>query len=250
MRCHDRADRRVRVENGGIHATGAAAEPTAPCDAARVAGPYGRWCAFLKPLWLYVLVGIAACSDSAPSLAPLDAEATILAFGDSLTYGTGAGREASYPAVLGELTGLRVINAGVPGEVTAQGVARLPGLLEQHRPALVILCHGGNDMLRRVNAEAIYGNLEAMVDRAHAHGAEVLLVGVPQPRLLFLRPAEIYDRLANDRHLVYLRDALPQLESDAGMKSDPIHLNGEGYRRLGVEIHELLRAAGAVPDII
>ena len=156
---------------------------------------------------LFLLVGIAACSDRAPSLAPLDAGAIILAFGDSLTYGTGAEREASYPAVLEQLTGLPVINAGVPGEVTAQGLARLPGLLERHRPALVILCHGGNDMLRRENAEAIYSNLEAMVDLVRAHGAEVLLVGVPQPRLLFLRPAEIYDRLANDRHLVYLRDA-------------------------------------------
>jgi lysophospholipase L1-like esterase len=202
----------------------------------------------LKSTGLCVLVGIAACSDGAPTLAPLDAGAIILAFGDSLTYGTGAGREASYPAVLEELTGLQVINAGVPGEVTAQGLARLPGLLERHRPALVILCHGGNDMLRRVNADAIYSNLQAMVDEVHAHGAEVLLVGVPQLRLLFLQPAEIYDRLANDRHLVYLRDALPQLESDAGMKSDPIHLNREGYRRLGIEIHELLQAAGAVPN--
>ena len=144
---------------------------------------------------------------------------------------------------------MQVINAGVPGEVTAQGLARLPGLLERHRPTLVILCHGGNDMLRRLNAEAIYTNLQAMVDEVHAHGAEVLLLGVPQLRLLFLQPAEIYDRLANERHLVYLRDALPRLESDAGMKSDPIHLNREGYRRLGVEIHELLRAAGAVSDV-
>jgi len=195
-----------------------------------------------------VLVGIAACSDRAPTLAPLDAEAIILAFGDSLTYGTGAGRGASYPAVLEELTGMEVINAGVPGEVTADALARLPGLLERHRPALVILCHGGNDMLRRVNAETVYNNLEAMIDQVHAHGAELLLVGVPQPRLLFLQPAEIYDRLANDRQLVYLRDVLPQLEHNAALKSDPIHLNAEGYRRLAAALHELMQATGAVPD--
>jgi len=249
LRCHDRADRRVRAHSAGIPASGGLAESAATGGVAPDAGARGRRCALLKSTLLCLLVGIAACNDSAPSLAPLDAAAIILAFGDSLTYGTGAGREASYPAVLGELTGLQVINAGVPGEVTAQGLARLPGLLERHRPALVVLCHGGNDMLRGVDAEAIYNNLQAIVDQVHAHGADVLLVGVPQPRLLVLQPADIYDRLANDRQLLYLRDALPQLESDAGMKSDPIHLNGEGYRRLGVEIHELLRAAGAVPDI-
>ncbi len=248
MRCHAQAGHRVRSQSGGLSASGNAAESAATGGAPAGAGLRRRCCASLKSVWLCLLVAIAACSDSAPSLAPLGAGAIILAFGDSLTYGTGAGREASYPAVLEELTGLQVINAGVPGEVTAQGLARLPGLLERHRPALVIVCHGGNDMLRHVNAEAIYDNLHAMVDQVHAHGAEVLLVGVPQPRLLFLRPAEIYDRLANDRHLVYLRDALPQLESDAGMKSDPIHLNGEGYRRLAMAIHERMRAAGAVPD--
>jgi len=193
-----------------------------------------------------VLLLVAACADRAPQLAPLEPDAVVLAFGDSLTYGTGAGSEESYPSVLAQLTGLQVINAGVPGEVTADGLARLPGLLERHRPALVILCHGGNDMLRRLGADTVYSNLEAMVEQAHAQGAEVLLVGVPKPRLLFLEPAGIYDRLANDRHLVYLRETLPELESESGMKSDPIHLNGDGYRRLAQAIHELMKSAGAL----
>ena len=59
---------------------------------------------------------------------------------------------------------------------------------------------------------------------------------------------EIYDRLANDRQLVYLRDVLPQLEHNAALKSDPIHLNAEGYRRLAAALHELMQATGAVPD--
>ncbi len=248
MRPDAQTDLRVRAQNGRIPVNGGARQRAAAGLPGFREALRNRWCALLKPAAVLLLVAIAACSDRAPSLAPLGAGAAILAFGDSLTYGTGAGREASYPAVLEQLTGLPVINAGVPGEVTAQGLTRLRGLLERHRPALVILCHGGNDMLRRENAEAIYSNLEAMVDQVHAHGAQLLLVGVPQPRLLFLQPAEIYDRLANHRHLVYLRDVLPQLESDAALKSDPIHLNAEGYRRLAAAIHELMQATGAVLD--
>lgn len=210
------------------------------------AGPRVHRASLFRSFWIPVLLFVAACGERAPQLTPLEPDAVVLAFGDSLTYGTGAGSEASYPAVLAQLTGLQVINAGVPGEVTAEGLARLPGLLERHRPALVILCHGGNDMLRRLSAEAVYSNLEAMIEQAHAQGAEVLLLGVPKPRLLFLEPAEIYDRLANDRHLVYLRETLPELESESDMKSDPIHLNGAGYRRLAQAIHALMQSAGAL----
>ena len=240
MRWHDQAAG-VSAGRGEGRAT------TVPAVDGAATGPR-RWRARLLSLcWIPLLLYTSGCGERVPQLAPLERNAVVIAFGDSLTWGTGAGSEESYPAVLARLTGLQVVNAGVPGEVTGEGLTRLPGLLERHRPALVILCHGGNDMLRRQSADSMYRNLEAMIDEARAHGAEVILVGVPQPRLLFLEPAEIYDRLANDRHLVYLRETLPELESESDMKSDPIHLNGKGYRRLAEAIHELMKSAGALP---
>ena len=96
--------------------------------------------------------------EKGPQIAPLDKDAIILAFGDSLTYGTGAKPDQSYPAQLEGLIKRKIINAGVPGEISSKGLLRLPHLLESHQPDLVILCHGANDILRKMNLEITKSN--------------------------------------------------------------------------------------------
>ena len=107
---------------------------------------------------------LVACSISQPSLSPLAKDAVILAYGDSLTFGTGANSDTeSYPAVLAQLTQRRVVNAGIPGEVSSEGLERLTSMLEQHQPDLVVLCHGGNDLIRRLDKRQLQNNLNQMI---------------------------------------------------------------------------------------
>ncbi|NTV95922.1 MAG: arylesterase, partial [Thiobacillus sp.] len=129
-----------------------------------------------------VLLLLAACAR-APSLPRLAPDDVILAFGDSLTAGVGASPEESYPAQLAGLVGRRVVNAGVPGETTAEGLARLGGQLDSQGPRLLLLCLGGNDMLRHVPAETAAANLRAMVRLARERGVAVVLIGAPPSRL-------------------------------------------------------------------
>ena len=124
----------------------------------------------LLPLFLALLLLAASCGGPGPGerLKPLPAGARVLAFGDSLTYGTGAGGldpqpGLAYPEALARETGLAVVNAGLPGETTDRGRARLPGVLAGERPALVLLEHGGNDFLRGLPEAATEENLAAMV---------------------------------------------------------------------------------------
>ena len=94
---------------------------------------------------LFIYIVLFAGCDSGPKIAPLGQDAVVLAFGDSLTYGTGAPAGQSYPDALADLLGKPVVNVGIPGEVSSAGLKRLPGMLDKHNPTLVILCHGGND---------------------------------------------------------------------------------------------------------
>ena len=188
---------------------------------------------------------VSACGSDEPRLAPIGEDAVILAFGDSLTYGTGAGRDASYPAVLEQLTGRRVINAGRPGEESAAGAERLPRLLEEHRPELVILCHGGNDILRRRDRDALRANLERMIVDSRAAGAEVVVLGVPDFGL-FLAAADVYADVARETDVPLENNIIPDVLEERGLKSDTVHPNGEGYRRLAAAVAELLRREGAL----
>ncbi len=192
------------------------------------------WCSFL-------LVLLTGCRD-APSLAHLGPDRVILAFGDSLTYGTGAQRDASYPAVLSRLIDREVINAGIPGEISAAGLGRLPQLLERHRPALVILCHGGNDFLRRLDKAKTAENIEGMIELSRQAGAEVVLVGVPQLGLL-LSTAPLYETIADEYRLPYEGEVLADLLADRALKSDQIHPNAKGYAVMAETLAELIEKA-------
>ncbi len=185
------------------------------------------------------------CGDAQPQLSRLAGDAVILAFGDSLTRGTGAGASSSYPAVLAGLTGRTVINAGIPGELSAAGLRRLPGVLDAINPQLMILCHGGNDLLRKRNSGQLAANIREMITLARQRGVDVVLIGVPRPGLL-LGTAELYYEIAESMDVPLEADALADILSDAGLKSDPIHPNAAGYRVMAEALHKFLRTTAAL----
>lgn len=185
------------------------------------------------------------CGGGTPKVTKLAATDVVLAFGDSLTYGTGARAEDSYPAVLSQLLGRTVIRAGVPGEQTAGGLQRLPGVLDEHRPRLVIVCLGGNDMLRKGSPDVIETNLRAMLKEIRGRGLDAVLVGVPAPGLITSAP-EFYEKLAREFAIPYEGKIVTSVLYKPELKSDPIHPNADGYRRMAEAIAKLLRDAGAV----
>jgi acyl-CoA thioesterase-1 len=194
----------------------------------------------LISIFIYALF-CAGC-DSGPRLAPFSQDAVVLAFGDSLTYGTGAPAGQSYPDVLARLIGRPVVNVGVPGEISADGLTRLPTMLARYQPSLVILCHGGNDFLRRLDQDQTSHNLNAMVALIRSQGADVVLVGVP--KLGFgLDVPDFYDKIAKQNAVPLEKDILIDLLEDSAMKSDAIHPNATGYERMAHAIYQVIDKA-------
>lgn len=178
-------------------------------------------------------LAVAGCSRKR-KLAVIPPGATVLALGDSLTYGTGATAETSYPAALARLTGWNVVNAGIPGDTSAGALARLPELLQQHKPPLVIVSIGGNDFLRRVPPAETRSNIRAICEQVVAAGAQPLLVAVPEASAFAaaarsLGDHALYEELATELKVPVHGAGWTGILNDPALRSDPIHGNARGY---------------------
>jgi len=198
-----------------------------------------------------LLAMLAGCGPS-PRQSVVPAGQTVLAFGDSVTHGTGAGSGEDWPTLLATATGWQVINAGVPGDTAQAAQARLPAVLAQHRPALVIIEIGGNDFLRRRSVADVKADVRGLIQTAQASGAQVVLVAVPALSLMAAvagRPSDapLYAELAKEVQVALVPDVFSDVLGDAALRADPIHPNAAGYQKMAQGLHERLKALGIAP---
>jgi acyl-CoA thioesterase I len=196
-------------------------------------------------LWAAALALLAGCGGGVPKVGKLAPSDVIVAFGDSLTFGTGAAEGESYPVVLGQLIARTVVRAGVPGEVTEGGLARVQEVIDEHKPKLMIVCLGGNDMLRKLSEAQTRTNLRAIIKTIQSQGIAVVLVGVPKPALI-TGAAPFFEEIAKEFKIPYEGKIVTDVLYRADEKADPIHPNAKGYRRMAEAIAALLKKAGAV----
>jgi len=201
---------------------------------------------FVLPVAAIVL--IAACSAKTKEQA-LPAVSQVLALGDSLTQGAGVTRAEAWPVLLASKTGWVVVNGGVNGDTSEQALRRLPSLLEQHNPVLVLVTLGGNDMLRHIPQQQTIANLERILTLIKAHGAKPVLLATPNPspmRAVFqnLSAPDFYRKVAEEQHVPLIEEAIAAVLSDPKLKGDALHPNAEGHVRLAAKIYKELQSIG------
>ena len=199
-------------------------------------------------LLLAAIVLVAACSHKAKEQA-LPAGSQVLALGDSLTQGAGVTPEQAWPNLLAQKTGWVVVNGGVNGDTSVQALRRLPGLLDEHNPVLVLVTLGGNDMLRRLPEQQTVANLERILALIKAHGAKAVLLATPDPspmRAAFrdLAAPDFYRKIAEAQHVPLIEDAIADVLSDPELKGDAVHPNAAGHARLADKIYKELQSIG------
>lgn len=185
-----------------------------------------------------------SCNETT-MLHPLNQQQPILAFGDSLTFGYGADTLQSYPAQLAELTNMNVINAGINGELSSKGLLRIESLLDQHKPQLLLLCHGANDILQKLNLNKMADNLKAMIRLAQDRDIQVILIAVPNTTLI-LKPLKQYKQVADEMNIIVENNLLADVLSNPKLHSDLIHPNASGYQQMAETMALLLKKRGAI----
>ncbi len=198
-----------------------------------------------------LLVTLAGCARDKKTAQPVPPGSTVLALGDSLTFGTGASAETSYPTVLAGLTGWNVVNAGVSGDTSAQALARLPALLAEHHPKLVIVSIGGNDFLRKLPESDTRTHVHAICKQSLAAGAQVLLVAVPRATVAAalgqMTDHALYAEVSKDLKIPLQREAWGEVLAQPDLRADAVHANARGYAQFARSVQGTAAAVGLLP---
>ncbi|MFN7368789.1 MAG: arylesterase [Burkholderiales bacterium] len=166
----------------------------------------------------------------------------VLVLGDSLSAEYGIKRGSGWVQLLSERLEQQkfrwqVVNASVSGETSSGGRSRLPALLQQHRPRIVIIELGANDGLRGLSLDATRQNLRTMIQAAQQSGARVLLVGMHLPPnfgISYTRDfADLFRQLAKERKTALVPFLLEGIAADLSyFQDDRIHPNEKAQVRL------------------
>jgi len=189
---------------------------------------------------ILVILGLIILFNKQTPIHNLDSSgATIVAFGDSLIYGVGASQDKNIVFLLSQKIGQTIINQGINGNTTADGLARIDSILSEN-PKLVILLLGGNDYLRKVPIETTFENIGMIIEKIQAHGSAVLLLGV-RGGLLRDTYDSRFKELAKKYHTGFVPNVLAGLIGNPELMSDSIHPNDAGYAKIADKIVPVLR---------
>ena len=170
----------------------------------------------------------------------LSAGKRVIAFGDSLTYGTGASNGMDYPSQLSKMISRPVINAGIPGDTTASALKRLERDVLAYSPDVVLITLGGNDLKNGIDAETAFENLKMIVNLIHNQGARVIIGGLSIP----FRDRGFgkgYKMVADETGATLIPNILEGIMGNRKLMSDPIHPNDAGYKILAQRFYEVMQ---------
>ena len=198
---------------------------------------------------LFFVIVLAIATTATHASISNSNDSTILIIGDSLSAGLGVSYNQSWPSLLQDRLNkngytIQVVNAGISGDTTAGGNERLPKLLSQYAPEIVVIELGGNDGLRGTSIDSIESNLRSMIEATHNHEAKIILIGMQLPpnygNAYATSFQNLFPKLANEYGLVLVERLIQRMMNEVWQQSlmqmDGIHPNAKGH----VQIENLI----------
>lgn len=196
----------------------------------------------MKKILVFVLLAVAlvalyvVLTPTKITNYPSSKTGPIVAFGDSLVFGTGATTPGGFVSMLSEKLNTKIINEGVPGNTTADARERIDTILS-HDPKIVILLIGGNDYLRNIPESTTEENISFIISRLHQQGIIVVLLGV-RGGLLTDTFDDMFTRLAKKHQTAFVKNVLAGIITKREYMSDAIHPNEKGYELIAERVSE------------
>ena len=202
---------------------------------------------YKRALFVVIILSLTAYLflhwQNKPQIKNADSAGTnIIAFGDSLVYGTGAsapGQTDMFSLVSKDL-GVSIINKGVPGDTTQDGLNRLDQDVLQQDPRIVLVLLGGNDYLQKLPKETTFDNLSQIIEKIENAGAAVILIGVRGGAFVD-RFEEDYKKLSLKYKTGYVPNILEGLITNRDYMYDSVHPNDKGYKIAAMRIEPVLK---------
>jgi acyl-CoA thioesterase I len=164
---------------------------------------------------------------------------TIVAYGDSLVKGVGSTEGNDFVSKVSEKMGKPIINLGVPGETTLQGLARIDTVFEQN-PDMVILLLGGNDVLQRIDSATTFANIRSIIMQLQEKGIVVVLLGIQGGAIGDPYKKE-FEKLAKEFKLTYVSNVLDGLFANRTYMADSVHPNDAGYAKIAERVYAAIK---------
>ncbi len=190
---------------------------------------YKKLLVFLAVVCLFVTVGCYGKQESQPKLNP-----AIVCFGDSLTQGTGATNGETYPYFLQKLTNLTVVNAGIHGDTSQQGLNRVEEIF-QFKPFMVIVEFGANDFFKKIPIETTKQNIENIIDKIQKTGAIAVIASTEDNQLPDLK--RILLEISKDTKAPFISGILNEIWTDRSLFADDLHPNSAGYKLVAEKVY-------------
>jgi acyl-CoA thioesterase-1 len=187
-------------------------------------------------LAIYGIIVLSGCART--DIANIKSEGVnIVCFGDSITYGYGGNPgEDDYPTHLSQMISIPLINSGVDGDTSSDGVKRLKEDVLEREPLLVIVEFGGNDFLRKVPLTETIKNMDYIISKCVEGGAMVAIMDM-SVGIIMENYGKEYRRLAKKYKAILIPHILSDILTNASFKSDFVHPNGLGYKVLAQKVY-------------